>query len=289
MQRNAILGLSKSGFHSVSYLDWGEPDAAHVVVCVHGLTRNARDFDVLAGSLQSECRVVCPDVVGRGLSGWLADPADYAMPQYLADMTALLARITAHSPPDVRIDWVGTSMGGLIGMLLAAQPETPIRRLVVNDVGPHLPKAALERIGTYVGKAPRFQSLDAAQRYVRTVSAAFGPLTDAQWRHLTEHSVQADPQGGWVMRYDPGIAFTFTQAQADVSLWPVWDCIRSPVLLLRGAQSDLLLRETALEMQRRGPDTTLVEFPGIGHAPVLMDEDQVSVVRDFLLDRHAAP
>lgn len=285
MLRNTILGLSKTGFHSISYLDWGAPDAAHVVVCVHGLTRNARDFDVLATALQENCRVVCPDVVGRGLSGWLGDPADYALPQYLADTTALLARITAHSPPGVQIDWVGTSMGGLIGMLLAAQPGAPIRRLVINDVGPHLPEAALERIGTYVGKAPRFPSLDAAERYMRTVSSAFGPLTDAQWRHLAEHSVHADAQGSWVMRYDPGIAFTFAQARADVSLWPVWDRIQCPVLLLRGAQSDLLLRETAEEMQHRGPRTTLVEFAGIGHAPVLMAEDQVRVVRDFLLAR----
>lgn len=283
MQRHVLSGLSKSGFHALSYVEWGRRDAGHVVVCVHGLTRNARDFDVLAQSLLPACRVICPDVVGRGESAWLRDKSDYGFPQYLADMNALLARITAHAPAGAVIDWVGTSMGGLIGMLLAAQPGTPLRRLVVNDVGPFIPKEALMRIGTYVGKAPCFASLADAERYVRVVSASFGPLTDAQWRHLTEHNVRRDDDGQWSMKYDPGIAAGFAGPLADFDLWTVWDRIGLPVLALRGQQSDLLLHATAAAMTQRGPKARLVEFAGVGHAPMLMADDQVSAVRDFIL------
>ncbi len=175
----------------MAYREFGAPDAARVVICVHGLTRNGRDFDTLASALAGTgagtgagCRVVCPDVVGRGESGWLANPAGYGFPQYLADMTVLLARLEAEA-----IDWVGTSMGGLIGMMMAAQPGTPIRRLVLNDVGPFLPKAALARIGTYVGHDPHFADLDAAEAYVRDVHSGFGALSDREWRHLTETNV----------------------------------------------------------------------------------------------------
>lgn len=284
MKRDTLQGLSQSGFHHLSYVDWGRLDAGHIVVCVHGLTRNARDFDTLAEALQPSCRVVCPDVVGRGLSDWLRDKADYGFPQYLADTAALLARVTATAPPDARIDWVGTSMGGLIGMLLAAQPGTPIRRLVLNDVGPFIPKAALERIGTYVGKAPRFTSPQQAEAYVRLVSASFGPLTDEQWRHLTEHSLHRDAGGQWTLNYDPGIAAGFAGQVYDVDLWPIWERIRIPVLVVRGKQSDLLLATTAERMTREGPRAALVEFDGVGHAPMLMAEDQVRAVTGFLLD-----
>ncbi|MCC6530997.1 MAG: alpha/beta fold hydrolase [Burkholderiales bacterium] len=288
MSRNAFLGLSASGFHRVSYVEWGDPGSSHVVVCVHGLTRNARDFDVLARALEQRCRVVCPDIVGRGESDWLAVKADYAYPQYLADITALIARVTAHLPANAVIDWVGTSMGGLIGIALAAQPRNPIRRLVLNDVGPWIPKEALARIATYVGKAPRFASLEDAQQYVRTVSAAFGPLADDEWRHLTEHNVKREPDGAWVMRYDPGIAAVFgAQPQSDISLWPLWERIAIPVLVLRGAQSDVLSHVTAEEMTRRGPKARLVEFAGVGHAPALMAPDQVDAVRAFLLEGEA--
>ena len=283
MIRNRFLGLSKAGFHPVSYTDWGEPLSPRVVICVHGLTRNARDFDVLARALESRCRVVCPDIVGRGQSGWLTQKSQYAFPQYLADMTALIARVTEHLPAEGKVAWVGTSMGGLIGMLLAAQAGTPIGRMVINDAGPLLPKAALERIAMYVGNAPRFASPEEAERYIRTVAAPFGPLSDAQWRHLTIHNVRQEADGHWVMSYDPGIADGFGgQALQDISLWPVWDRIGCPVLVLRGAQSDLLLRSTAEEMTLRGPKATLIEFPGIGHAPALMADDQVAAVCDFL-------
>jgi pimeloyl-ACP methyl ester carboxylesterase len=279
-----VLGLSASGFHHLSYTEWGDARSPHVVVCVHGLTRNARDFDFLAQALEPHCRVICPDVVGRGQSDWLACKEDYAYPQYLADMTAVIARVSEHLEPDARIDWVGTSMGGLIGMLLAAQPGHPIRRLVLNDVGPLVPRAALERIASHVGKAPRFASLEEAERYVRLVSAPYGPLTDAQWRHLTEHNARREADGTWAMNYDPGIADAFAAWRLqDIDLWSLWDRVACPVLAVRGMESDVLLEHTAQEMTRRGPRARLIELPGIGHAPTLMAPDQIQAVRDFLL------
>jgi pimeloyl-ACP methyl ester carboxylesterase len=285
LSRKSFLGLSQGGFHRVSYTEWGDPRCEHVVVCVHGLTRNARDFDVLAQALEPHCRVLCPDVVGRGQSDWLARKEDYAYPQYLSDMTALIARATDGLGPDARIDWVGTSMGGLIGMVLAAQPHHPIRRMVVNDIGPFVPKEALERLALYVGKSPRFASPEDAERYVRTVSAPFGPLTDAQWRHLTEHNTRRESDGYWVMNYDPGIAMPFAHPPLeDISLWPLWDRIDCPVLALRGMESDVLLRTSAEEMTRRGPRARLIELAGIGHAPALMAPEQVEAVCRFLLE-----
>lgn len=280
---NSILGLSTKGFHRLRYVEWGDPAAERVVICVHGLTRNGRDFDFLARALLPEFRVVCPDVAGRGRSDWLYAKEDYGYPQYCADMTALIARVTAGGKPR-RIYWVGTSMGGIIGMLLASRPQSPIERLVLNDVGTIIPKAALERLRAYVGKDPRFKSYEELEAYVRTVSAPFGPLTDAQWRHLAETGAKRDEDGTWGMSYDPGLAAPFQQGPlADVDLWQYWDTIACPTLLLRGAQSDLLLHDTAFAMTQRGPKPRLVEFEGIGHAPMLMAEDQIKVVRDFLL------
>ncbi|MDH3473218.1 MAG: alpha/beta hydrolase [Rhodospirillales bacterium] len=277
------LGLSAGGFHRLAYSEWGAPGAERVAVCAHGLTRNGRDFDVLAAALAEEgLKVACPDVVGRGRSDRLSDPVGYGYPQYLADATALIARLGVE-----RLDWIGTSMGGLMGLMLAAQPETPIRRLVINDVGPFIPKAALRRIGGYVGRDPLFPDLAAAEAYFREVHAPFGRLTDLQWRHLTEHSVvpAAEPDGGgWRLAYDPAIGLPFQDPELeDVDLWPLWDAIAIPVLVLRGAASDLLLPETAAEMAGRGPKAEVVEIPGCGHAPALMDAAQMRVVKEWLL------
>jgi pimeloyl-ACP methyl ester carboxylesterase len=277
MRARELRCLGLHGFHRVAYYEWGDEENPHVVVCVHGLTRNGRDFDALARALAADYRVVCPDVAGRGRSPWLIHKQDYGYPLYLSDMAALVARTGAE-----KVDWVGTSMGGLIGMMLAAQPDNPIQRLVLNDVGPFIPKAALERLATYVGKAPRFGTLDQFEVYLRTVLAPFGPLTDAQWRHLVEHSSHRYDDGTLGVAYDPRIGDAFESALQDVVLWPVWDAISCATLVLRGKQSDLLLHETAEEMTRRGPKARLVEFDGIGHAPALMAEDQIAVVRDFL-------
>lgn len=277
MRNDEFLGLSASGFHRVAYTEWGERDNPRVVICVHGLTRNSRDFDFLAAELKRDFRVICPDVVGRGRSDWLAQAQGYNYAQYCADMTALIARAGC-----AQVDWVGTSMGGLIGMMLAAQPRNPIRRLVMNDIGPFVPKAALQRLAGYVGLAPAFASIAAAERYLRGVLSSFGPLTDAQWRQLTEHSVSAIGPNEFRLRYDPAIADVFAGPLADIDLWPLWERVNCAVLLLRGQDSDVLLRDTAVQMAQRKPVTRLIEFAGVGHAPVLMDREQIEPVREFL-------
>ena len=278
MQSHTLSCLSPHGFHRLGYYEWGDPANSKVLICVHGLTRNGRDFDDIARALSSEYRVLCPDMPGRGKSEWLTHTEDYAYPVYCADMAALIARSGAET-----VDWIGTSMGGVIGMLLAAQPNSPIRKLVINDVGPFIPKASLERLSTYVGKPVSYDSFEAFEQYIRVVSASFGPLTDAQWRHLTETTARRKADGRWETNYDPAIALPFTKPIADVVLWPYWDQVRSPTLLLRGKESDLLLGETAHDMTMRGPKAKLVEFAGIGHAPMLMAQSQIAVVRDFLL------
>jgi len=264
----------------MQYYEWGDPRNPRVVVCVHGLTRHARDFDFFAEALAADFRVVCPDVVGRGGSDWLEAKNDYGYVQYASDMTALIARVTEG---DAQVDWVGTSMGGLIGIILASRPRAPIRRLVVNDAGMLVPKAALERLAVYVGKNPSFPSIDALEAHLRRYSAPFGPLTDAQWRHLAVHGAVERTDGTWGFHYDPEIAAPFRGELADVDLSAYWDAVSCPTLVLRGAESDILLRETADEMTRRGPRAKLVEFAGVGHAPMLMDDAQIRVVREFLV------
>jgi pimeloyl-ACP methyl ester carboxylesterase len=296
---SSFLGCSPGGFHEVFYTDWGEPAAPRVVVCCHGLTRNGRDFDSLAQRLVSgvdlvpapasvsptvalpqraHVRVVCPDIVGRGRSAWLNDPSHYGYPQYMADMTALLARLGV-----AQVDWIGTSMGGLIGMFLAALPNSPIRTLIMNDVGPVLAKAALERIADYVGRDERFASLGDLEAHLRRIHAPFGPLTDAQWEHLARHGHRIHADGSYGLAYDPGIAVNVRLAVKDWEFWTSWDRIACPTLILHGAQSDLLSAETALEMTRRNPRAERVTFPGIGHAPALMAADQLEIVAQWLL------
>lgn len=274
--------LAPSGFTDVAYCQWGPPDGP-AVLCIHGLTRNARDFDVLAQALAKDGhRVVAVDMPGRGRSAWLANPLDYGYPLYLAAAAALIARMDVE-----RVAVVGTSMGGLIGMMLAAQPGTPVARLVVNDVGPFIPKAALERIMAYLGLDPRFPTLGRLEAALRQVHAPFGTLSDAQWQHLAIHGA-APVAGGWRLHYDPAIAVAMkAQPVADVDLWPVWEKIACPTLVLHGAQSDVLLGETAAAMATRGVaaaagQVRVVEIAGCGHAPALMAADQVALLRDFL-------
>ena len=272
-----FLGLSAAGFHRNAYWDWLAPAPAPCLIAMHGLTRNGRDFDAVAETLSATYRVICPDVVGRGKSGWLPDGALYGYPQYLADAAALIARTGA-----VSVDWLGTSMGGLVGMMLAAQPQTPIRRLIVNDVGPFIPKASLERIGGYVGQDPHFAELAGVEAYLRRVHASFGALSDDQWGQMAYHSARTRPDGSWGLAYDPAIAQAFRGPISDVDLWPIWDRIACPVLILRGATSDLLLAETADEMVRRKPGTRLITFADCGHAPALMDGAQLSAIVGWL-------
>lgn len=272
-----LSSLSPHGFHRVAYYEWGDPANERVVVCVHGLSRNGRDFDVLAETLASTHRVLSVDMPGRGSSQWLADPGDYVFPTYLTTLTALVARSGVRT-----VDWVGTSMGALLGMVMAAQPGSPVARLVINDAGPLIEPAALARIGEYIGLAPAFATFADADAYIRRVSAPFGALTDAQWDHLTRTSVAQRATGQWALTYDPGIAAPFRNSAAPPDLWPLWDAIRCPTLVLRGADSDLLSPATAAQMQRRGPQARLVEFAHVGHAPTLLAPDQVQPVVDFL-------
>ncbi len=275
--------LGASGLHRMAYWEWGEPANPRVLVCVHGLSRQGRDFDTLARAMSAHYRVVCPDVVGRGASDWLADPAGYQIPAYVADMVTLLARLNART-----VHWVGTSMGGLIGLGLASLPQSPIGRLVLNDVGPSIEFDALVRIGTYLGQPLRWGTLEEAADYLRAISASFGPHTREQWLALSRPMLKADGDG-FKLHYDPAIAQSFNAvtpqatAAGEALAWAAFDAIRCPTLVLRGADSDLLTRATAQAMTQRGPKARLHEFAGIGHAPTLVADEQVAVVREFLL------
>ena len=266
------------GDFGLSYTDWGAPDAARTIVCVHGLTRNGRDFDHLASVLQHHARVICPDMVGRGLSDPLGNAELYALPTYVGHMLQLLVKLEL-----AMIDWVGTSMGGLIGMGVAASGTIPVRRLVLNDIGPFIPKAALGRINTYLGMDLRFPTLDQLEAHLREIHAGFGPLSDAEWRHLAEHSARRREDGSFGLNYDQRLGEPMRRGPIeDLDLWPVWEQINCPVLVLRGKESDLLLAETAAEMTRRGPGAEVVEVDGTGHAPALMAKDQIEIVREWL-------
>ena len=292
---NYVLCPDASGGHRMAYWQWGNPEAGHVVVCVHGLTRQGRDFDVLAQALCQRggdtLRVVCPDVAGRGQSDWLKDPQGYQIPNYAADMLALLA----HLQPTT-LDWLGTSMGGLIGIVLAGQPElplpVPVRRLVLNDVGPVLEWRALQRIGAYLGQTGRFDSVQEAADALWAVASSFGPHTPAQWLALSQPMLKplGDGSGAFTLHYDPALAQLFgavtpeSAAQGEALLWQLYDHITARTLLIRGQESDLLSAQTALAMMARGPKARLLEFAGVGHAPTFIADDQVQAVVSFLLD-----
>lgn len=283
-QIKTVQCLSPGGLHNMAYKEWGDPDNTRVLVCVHGVTRVSDDFDILAQNLCRDYRVVCPDVAGRGRSDRLRDPQHYQVPQYVSDMVTLLARLDAQT-----VHWLGTSMGGLIGMGLASLQGNPIRKLVLNDIGPALNQTALARIGNYIGEDVRFADFDTAMRYIKDISLSFGPHTEEEWRKLAVDVLRRNKDGQWVRHYDLGLAVPFkvstpeSTRQAEAMLWKAYDAISCPTLLIRGAQSDLLTRETAQVMTERGPMAKLVEFPDVGHAPTLMHPDQISIVKEFLL------
>jgi pimeloyl-ACP methyl ester carboxylesterase len=271
-ERDTIYWLGNA-FRRLAYRAWGDA-AAPAVLCVHGLTRNGRDFDALAAVLAENFFVVCPDLPGRGRSDWLEDANLYQPASYVAALTSLLAVIGRP------VDWVGTSLGGICGMLAAAAPGAPVRRFVLNDIGPFVPASALERLRAYVGSEPVFTNLAAAEAYLRQVHAPFGHLTDAQWHHLAETSVRARPDGTLTLHYDPAIAVPMRAGDVQpIDLWPVWERIALPMLVLRGADSDLLLPET---LQRMGAKATTHVVPDCGHAPALMDAPTMAVIREFL-------
>jgi pimeloyl-ACP methyl ester carboxylesterase len=277
MREGSLLCLDPHGWHRMRYVEWGEPANPRVLLCVHGLTRNGRDFDYLARALSDAYRVVCPDIAGRGRSDWLREKSDYDYPVYCQDLAALIARLGADT-----VDWLGTSMGGIIGMILASLPGSPVRKLVLNDVGSLIPRASLERIGRYLGEDHEYDSIEAIEKAIRDVSP-FGELTAEQWRHLAVNAARQEPNGKWRFRYDPGISANYHRVPlADVDLSKFWNAVHGPVLVIRGEQSDLLLPET-LEAMRKRPRTESFVVPRTGHCPMLMDDTQVGVVRRFLL------
>lgn len=274
--------LGPQGFLKLAYWEWEGPAGAPTVLCVHGLTRNGRDFDCLAEALSARFRVICPDMPGRGRSDWLDDASAYAFPFYLSALGALFARLDVPA-----VHWVGTSMGGLIGMLFAALPNAPVRRLVLNDIGPVVAKEGLERIGSIVGRDPGFANRQELEAYLRDIYSGFGPLTDAQWQHLTAHAGRTRGDGKLGLAYDPKIGDAFrsndrSASVGDLDLWDFYDRIRCPTLVIRGAQSDVLRSADAAAMNERGPKAELLELPGVGHAPALMADDQIAAIRDFL-------
>lgn len=286
-RQHFVQCLSPSGLHRIAYTEWGDAANPRVLVCVHGLTRSGRDFDRLAAALADTYRVICPDVAGRGLSSWLADPRGYTVAQYVADMVTLIARTGAE-----QVDWFGTSMGGLIGMSLAGLHDTPIRRMIINDVGPHIEPAALARIGEYVGSDPRFPSLQAGIDHAAQLAASFGRLTNEEWREINTPLLH-EVEGEWRFRYDPRIGEPFKAVTPEQNergeqfLWRSLAAFKGAVLVVRGERSDLLSRETVARMVATGRDVSAAEIPGVGHAPAFMSAEQIALARDFLCAAHA--
>ena len=279
-----LRALGPRGFLRIGITEWGPVDAEQVVVCVHGLTRNARDFDFLARRLASRgMRVVVPDLPGRGRSDWVANGADYATPLYLAVMAAVIARTGA-----AEVDWIGTSLGGHVGMEMAALPGAPLRRLILNDFGARIAGGALQRIGAYLRIKRHFESVEALEAHLRTVHEPFGHLTDAQWRHMAEHSAVKTEEGDYRQHFDPAIARAFSwPLMVDIALWDVWEKVACPTLILRGEDSDLLHASTVRDMLKRGEAAKkgwvrAVEVRECGHAPALMSDSQISLVEEFL-------
>ena len=275
MRDRELHYVLSSRYYRLSWTEWGEPTAP-AVICVHGLTRTGRDFDVLAQALQNDYRILCPDLPGRGRSEFLPQPDLYSVPTYVQALSHLLAHVAAP------VAWIGTSLGGICGMAIAATPGAPVTRLLLNDVGPFLPRAALQRIADYMGSAPdTFANLADLEAALRQVHAPFGRLSDEQWAAMARHSARARPDGTIGLHYDPRITVQMLATPPqDVDLWPVWQAIRIPRLVLRGESSDLLLPETLTHMTADGAAYHIVA--DAGHAPALMDAPTIEVIRRFL-------
>lgn len=282
MREEQFLGLNPQGFHRVTYYEWGDPANDRVVVCVHGLTRNGQDFRWLAEALAHEYRVVCPDMVGRGKSDYLRDPTRYTYPQYMADLNALLGRLNV---PQVM--WIGTSMGGLLGMMLAALSQTPIAGMILNDIGPFVPSDGLKRLMKYVPKAHMFGQFEEVTRFLRTTLLGYRGFSANQWKQLAEQSTTWDDSlQKWVVRYDPAVASTINPAELkDQDFWKSWEIMTCPVLALQGADSDILTHETAQQMARR-PQTRVIPFAEQGHALSLATDDQIRLIKSWLDARY---
>jgi pimeloyl-ACP methyl ester carboxylesterase len=275
---NHVLCADPLGLHRLAYTEWGDPANPRVLVCAHGLTRSGRDFDALARRLSTTHRVLCPDMPGRGASDWLRDPRHYMVAQYVADCVTLIARAGVST-----VEWLGTSMGGIIGMVLASFSNTPIARLVLNDVGPKIEDAGLARIGSYVGDVRTYGSFEEGLAHVLSFSAGFGPHTDEQWAAYNKGYV-VQREGVWTLHYDPAIVVPIraTGDSPPQTLWAAWETITCPTLVVRGEQSDILSRETVTRMTETGPRAQSAEVAGVGHAPTFVDEAQIELVSRFL-------
>lgn len=294
MPTHHTLTLTQPGSvvtRQLAYTQWGDPSNSRVLLCVHGLSRNGRDFDFLAQKMEATHRVICVDVAGRGKSDWLTDPAGYQYPVYLADILALLDALSVKE-----VDWVGTSMGGILAMMAAAQRPGMIRRLVLNDIGPFIPGAALDRIVTYVGKGTQFPSREAAEQELRARMSTFG-LSQEQWQHVFAHSIVESGAGGYRLAYDPRIVRPLPLSVRvlgnlkhpsrwgkipDIQLWPFWKAVTCPVLLVHGRLSDILTDETVQKMKETHPLLQYYPVEGVGHTPMLMEKEQIDVVQGFL-------
>jgi pimeloyl-ACP methyl ester carboxylesterase len=277
-----FYGLNSQGFHRIVYSDWGPADA-EPIVCVHGLTGNGHDFDVLAEELiQDGYRLVAVDLAGRGRSDFLGNPLDYNYTQYCQDLTALLAQLGIDRPGSV--DWIGVSLGGLLGIRLAGMENSPIRRLILNDVGPEVPKNALDFIHTVISQTYTFGTIrDLENRMRQTRGLTWGPVTDEQWRFMAEHNARALESGEITYAYDPEIAVIFeSEPTGETDLWSFWERIECPVQVLQGGKSMVLTDKIVKDMDRRGPEFDLVVFEDCGHVPSLMADEQIESIRQWL-------
>lgn len=287
MKERHYLGISSEGFHKVAYTEWGKPNRERALICVHGLTRNRHDFDYLSKALSKDHYIACPDVPGRGDSDYFMDPKHYGYEQYIADMNALIARLDVEA-----VDWLGTSMGGLFGIVMAALPKTPIRRLILNDIGPFIPRAAVDRIEQYAGTTIEFSDYAQAKSVLRQIYEPFGKLKEDQWEYLISHSVKKQDKK-YVLAYDPhatrGVEGQKEDApvvqedeERNVVFWEMWEKITCPVLVINGKYSDILPAHVVEEMRKRGPKFEHVMIEDAGHAPALMADDQIEMVREWL-------
>lgn len=278
MKTKHILSSNNAGQHRIVYQDWGDENNPNLLICVHGLTRNSRDFDYLASELSSKYRVIAPDIVGRGQSDWLPDPSLYTLEQYINDMGILLAHLKAK-----QVDWLGTSLGGIIGMAIASQPASPIKRLILNDIGPVIKKEAIAYLATSLAETPHFKSLDELKGFLQQAYSAMGQLDQAHWEHMVAHDHRITSEGKITRNFDPKITQSVgTLINSDITLWDIWENIQCPVLILHGEESVILTPEICQDMLKRNPHASLKTFPGVGHTPSLIPEKQIDVVASWL-------
>ncbi len=297
MKTGYFLGLSEEGFHRIAYSEWGNSgeNNKYPLICVHGLTRNRRDFDGLARYLsERKWQIFCPDVVGRGDSDWLKNSLHYTFEQYLSDANAMIDKTQASA-----IDWLGTSMGGIIGMILAALPNTPIHRLILNDVGPQVQLNGLTRLALYASQHPYFKNMQEAKEYHQRIFSDLGTLSAADWQQITENSVYEVQPGVLTLKFDPGIKTTSLKSKIawksllhphkalegvlfDIELWDIWQAIKCPVLVIHGKNSDILSTDTVRRMQATHAKVDVVEIADAGHAPALLDAGQQQMIYAWL-------